>query len=74
MLGTICGVAVVVVGISASAAPSSRSPRFVRAIWSSTIGKMRSETASPRWLGAVTLGFAVGESRWCSRTIRSAPT
>ena len=63
MLGTIAGTAVVVVGISASAAPElAVAALFVRAIWWWTIGKMWWETeVLPRWLGAVTLGLAVGE-------------
>jgi hypothetical protein len=63
MLGTISGTAVVVVGISASAAPElAVAALFVRAIWWWVIGKMWWETGvMPRWLGAVTLGLAVGE-------------
>jgi len=63
MLGTIAGTAVAVVGISASAAPElAVAALFVRAIWWWTIGKMWWETGvMPRWLGAVTLGLAVGE-------------
>jgi hypothetical protein len=63
MLGTIGGTAVVVVGISASASPElAVAALFVRAIWWWTIGKMWWETGVvPRWLGAVTLGLAVGE-------------
>jgi hypothetical protein len=63
MLGTISGTAVAVVGISASAAPElAVAALFVRAIWWWTIGKMWWETdVMPRWLGAVTLGLAVGE-------------
>jgi hypothetical protein len=63
MLGTIAGTAVVVVGISASAAPElAVAALFVRAIWWWTIGKMWWETeVLPRWLGAVTLGLAAGE-------------
>jgi len=63
MLGTISGTAVAVVGISASAAPElAVAALFVRAIWWWTIGKMWWETGvMPRWLGAVTLGLAVGE-------------
>jgi hypothetical protein len=63
MLGTIAGTAVIVVGISASAAPElAVAALFVRAIWWWVIGKMWWETGvMPRWLGAVTLGLAVGE-------------
>jgi len=63
MLGTITGIAVVAVGISASAAPElAVAALFVRAIWWWTIGKMWWETGVlPRWLGAVTLGLAAGE-------------
>lgn len=63
MLGTISGTAVVVVGISASASPElAVAALFVRAIWWWVIGKMWWETdVLPRWLGAVTLGLAVGE-------------
>jgi hypothetical protein len=63
MLGTVAGTAVVVVGISASAAPElAVAALFVRAIWWWTIGKTWWETGVvPRWLGAVTLGLAVGE-------------
>lgn len=62
-LGTIAGTAAVVVGISASAAPElAVAALFVRAIWWWTIGKMWWETGVfPRWLGAITLGLAVGE-------------
>jgi len=63
MLGTIAGTSVVVVGIAASAAPElAVAALFVRAIWWWTIGKLWWETGVlPRWLGAVTLGLAVGE-------------
>jgi hypothetical protein len=63
MLGTIAGVAVVTVGISASASPElAVAALFVRAIWWWTIGKMWWETdVLPRWLGAITLGLAAGE-------------
>jgi hypothetical protein len=63
MLGTISGTAVAVVGIAASAAPDlAVAALFVRAIWWWTIGKMWWETGVfPRWLGAITLGLAVGE-------------
>jgi hypothetical protein len=63
MLGTISGTAVAVVGIGASAAPElAVAALFVRAIWWWTIGKMWWETGvMPRWLGAITLGLAVGE-------------
>lgn len=63
MLGTTSGVAVAVVGIAASAAPElAVAALFIRAIWWWTIGKMWWETGVlPRWLGAVTLGLAVGE-------------
>lgn len=63
MLGTVAGITVVTVGISASAAPDlAVVALFVRAIWWWTIGKMWWETgALPRWLGAVTLGLAAGE-------------
>ena len=57
------GTAVVIVGISASASPElAVAALFVRAIWWWTIGKMWWETGVlPRWLGAVTMGLAVGE-------------
>ena len=63
MLGTITGTSVAIVGIAASAAPElAVAALFVRAIWWWTIGKMWWETGVlPRWLGAVTLGLAVGE-------------
>ena len=63
MLATISGTTVVVVGISASASPElAVAALFVRAIWWWVIGKMWWETdVMPRWLGAVTLGLAVGE-------------
>jgi hypothetical protein len=63
ILGTIAGTTVVVVGLAASAALElAIAALFVRAIWWWTIGKMWWETgALPRWLGAVTLGLAVGE-------------
>jgi hypothetical protein len=63
MLGTISGTTVVVVGIAASAAAElAVAALFVRAIWWWAIGKMWWETeALPRWLGAVTMGLAVGE-------------
>jgi hypothetical protein len=63
VLATIAGTAVAVVGISASAAPElAVAALFVRAIWWWTIGKTWWETGvMPRWLGAVTLGLAVGE-------------
>jgi hypothetical protein len=63
MLGTIAGTAVIVVGISASAAPAlAVAALFVRAIWWWTIGKIWWETGVvPRWLAAVTLGLAAGE-------------
>jgi hypothetical protein len=62
MLGTISGTAVALLGISASAAPElAVAALFVRAIWWWTIGKMWWETGVlPRWLGAITLGLAVG--------------
>ena len=63
VLGTIVGVAVVTIGVAASAAAElAVAALFVRAIWWWTIGKMWWETdVLPRWLGAVTLGLAVGE-------------
>jgi len=63
MLGTTSGVAVAVVGIAASASPElAVAALFIRAIWWWTIGKMWWETGVlPRWLGAITLGLAVGE-------------
>lgn len=63
VLGTLGGMAVITVGIAASAAPElAVAALFVRAIWWWTIGKMWWETdVVPRWLGAVTLGLAVGE-------------
>ena len=63
ILGSLAGVAVITVGIAASAAPElAVAALFVRAIWWWTIGKMWWETdIMPRWLGAVTLGLAVGE-------------
>ncbi len=63
MLGSLAGIAVITVGIAASAAPElAVAALFVRAIWWWTIGKMWWETdIMPRWLGAVTLGLAVGE-------------
>lgn len=63
MLGTISGAAVAIVGIAASAVPElAVAALFVRAIWWWTIGKMWWETGVlPRWLGAATLGLAVGE-------------
>ena len=62
MLGTIGGTAVVVVGISASAsAELAVAALFVLTIWWWTIGKMWWETGVlARWLGAVTMGLAVG--------------
>jgi hypothetical protein len=63
VLGTIGGTTVAVVGIAASAASElAVAALFVRAIWWWTIGKTWWETGvMPRWLGAVTLGLAVGE-------------
>ena len=63
MLGTLAGLAVITVGISASAAPElAVAALFVRAIWWWTIGKTWWETeVLPRWLGAITLGLAAGE-------------
>ena len=63
MLGTISGTAVIVVGIAASASfELAVAALFVRAIWWWTIGKMWWETGVvARWLGAITLGLAVGE-------------
>jgi hypothetical protein len=63
MLGTVTGTSVAVVGIAASASSElAVAALFVRAIWWWTIGKMWWETGvMPRWLGAVTLGLAVGE-------------
>ena len=63
MLGSLAGLAVVTVGISASASPElAVAALFVRAIWWWTIGKMWWETeVLPKWLGAITLGLAAGE-------------
>jgi hypothetical protein len=63
MLGTLAGLAVITVGISASASPElAVAALFVRAIWWWTIGKLWWETeVLPRWLGAITLGLAAGE-------------
>lgn len=63
ILGSLAGITVITVGIAASAAPElAVAALFVRAIWWWTIGKMWWETdIMPRWLGAVTLGLAVGE-------------
>ncbi len=63
MLGTVSGASAVVIGVAASAAPQlAVAALFVRAMWWWTIGKTWWETGVlPRWLGAVTLGLAVGE-------------
>jgi len=63
MLATISGTSVAIVGLTASVAPElAVAALFVQAIWWWTIGKMWWETGvMPRWLGAVTLGLAVGD-------------
>src|SRR6267142_1926519 len=63
MLATISGTSVAIVGLTASVAPElAVAACFVQAIWWWTIGKMWWETGvMPRWLGAVTLGLAVGD-------------
>ena len=63
MLGTIIGTVVVAVGIGATAAPElALAALFIRAMWWWTLGKLWWETdVFSRWLGAVTLGLAVGQ-------------
>jgi hypothetical protein len=63
MLGTIVGTVVVATGIGATAAPElTLAALFVRAMWWWTLGKLWWETDTlSRWLGAVTLGLAVGQ-------------
>lgn len=63
MLGTIIGTVVVAVGIGVTAAPElTLAALFVRAMWWWTLGKLWWETdVVSRWLGAVTLGLAVGQ-------------
>jgi hypothetical protein len=63
MLGTIIGTVVIAIGIGASAAPElTLAALFVRAMWWWTLGKLWWETnVVNRWLGAVTLGLAVGQ-------------
>jgi hypothetical protein len=63
MLGTIIGTVVVAIGIGATAAPElALAALFVRAMWWWTLGKLWWETdVVSRWLGAITLGLAVGQ-------------
>ena len=63
MLSTIVGTVVVATGIGATAAPElTLATLFVRAMWWWTLGKLWWETDTlSRWLGAVTLGLAVGQ-------------
>ena len=63
MLGTTIGTVVVAIGIGATAAPElTLAALFVRAMWWWTLGKLWWETdVLSRWLGAVTLGLAVGQ-------------
>ena len=62
-LADLIAVIAVTIGVAASAAPQlAVAALFVRAIWWWTIGKLWWETdVVARWLGAVTLGLAVGE-------------
>jgi hypothetical protein len=66
MLGTIIGTVVVAIGIGAigsSAVPElALAALLIRAMWWWTLGKLWWETdVVSRWLGAVTLGLAVGQ-------------
>ncbi len=63
ILGTIIGTVVVAVGIGATAAPElALAALFIRAMWWWTLGTRGWETnVLSRWLGAVTLGLAVGQ-------------
>ena len=63
VLGTIIGTVVVAIGMGTSAAPElALAALFVRAMWWWTLGKLWWETdVVSRWLGAVTLGLAVGQ-------------
>ncbi|MGH2490660.1 MAG: hypothetical protein ACRDF9_04055 [Candidatus Limnocylindria bacterium] len=63
VLATIIGTVVVAIGIGATAAPElALAALFVRAMWWWTLGKLWWETdVVSRWLGAVTLGLAVGQ-------------
>jgi hypothetical protein len=63
VLGTIIGTVVVAIGIGATAAPElTLAALLVRAMWWWTLGKLWWETdVVSRWLGAVTLGLAVGQ-------------
>jgi hypothetical protein len=63
MLGTIIGTVVVAIGIGTTAAPElALAALFVRAMWWWTLGKLWWETdIVSRWLGAITLGLAVGQ-------------
>lgn len=63
MLGTIIGTVVVAIGIGATAAPElALAALLIRAMWWWIMGKLWWETdALSRWLGAVTLGLAVGQ-------------
>jgi len=63
MLGTVIGTVVVAIGIGATAAPElTLAALFIRAMWWWTLGKLWWETdILSRWLGAVTLGLAVGQ-------------
>jgi hypothetical protein len=63
VLGTIVGTVVVALGIGLTAAPElTLAALFIRAMWWWTLGKLWWETdVVSRWLGAVTLGLAVGQ-------------
>jgi hypothetical protein len=63
VLGTIIGTVVVAIGIGATSAPElALAALFVRAMWWWTVGKLWWETGVvSRWLGAVTLGLAIGQ-------------
>ena len=63
VLGTIIGTVVVALGIGVTAAPElTLATLFIRAMWWWTLGKLWWETdVVSRWLGAITLGLAVGQ-------------
>jgi hypothetical protein len=63
VLGTIIGTVVVAIGIGTTATPElALAALFVRAMWWWTLGKLWWETdVVSRWLGAITLGIAVGQ-------------
>ena len=71
VLGTIIGTVVVAIGIGATSSPElALAALFVRAMWWCTVGKLWWETGVvSRWLGAVTLGLAIGNSPVSSRSV-----